>query len=311
MSAPALPEASAVSAAVLSALQVIQNEQLENGEMPAYLRTGPVLYSYVRLPILSAYVHDLLAIFDPNARAFGNSAVAVFSSANRTRVRKLAAEVRRAIRGFLAWSEDADGGFRQYGRGSQRAADLDTTSCSALALADRPHLNPEPPARRANRVLALSASAPPDAIVERANALRCVLRLGGDTTPLTRSLAAASGAPVTPSTNYLLDGVAAFTLGRLHHEHVGVLDASLGRQLSLGLAPPTTPLAAALYVSAQLDFGGDAASVAPGYEPLWSFAASHQSWPFQEFFAPACGSPALTAAFAASALLRAHGATEQ
>jgi hypothetical protein len=312
MTALARVEPKAVTSAVLDALHAVQGEQLENGEMPGYLHTGPVLYGYVRLPILSAYVHDLLAIFDPSARAFGNSALEVFTPSARTRVRKLAAEVRRGIRGFLAWTEDAEGGFRQYGRGSSLDADLDTTACSALALVERPQLNALPASRRANRVLALASSAPPHAVIERADALRCILRLGGDTAELSSSLLAAlSASPSARSSSYLLDGVAAYALGRLEYEHPGVLPASHGRELARSLDPPATPLAAALSVSALLDFGGAASDIAPAYELLRSFGSSHRSWPFQEFFAPACGSPGLTAAFAASALLRAHGAMEQ
>jgi hypothetical protein len=312
-----------LATAVLEALRVVQNEQLDSGEMPAYLRSGPVLMSYVRIPALSAYVHEALAIFDPSARAFGNSSLELFTPAARARVRKLAAEVRRAIRGFLAWTEGADGGFGQYGRGSAEPSDLDTTACAALALIDRPLSNVQPLLRRAERVLSLARHAPPDALVERANALRCILRLGGDTATLSVPLAAALSRAVMArsaqeplsheafSPRYLLDEVGPYVLGRLKQEHSGMVNLTDGRELLSSLPPPTTALGAALNISAQLDFDGSASEVAPGYALLRKFVSSSVPWPFHEFFAPACGSPALTAAFAASALVRAHGATLQ
>ena len=171
--APALPELLA------DGMDALAGTQLPSGEMPSYRRdVGGRRYR--RSILVSTRVHDALGCFDPYSPWGESQATDQLRPAVLPRFLSQVASVRRRIRGFVAWHEEAHGGWRASGRGCGRPLDAAATACAAAVLLEGVHRTRHQPWRRHLRVLAQFRISAPN---------------GGDATPWYRSRLPALGAP--------------------------------------------------------------------------------------------------------------------
>lgn len=312
-----------LSDTLLTALQSIEEEQLDTGEIPNYRKLDNGAWEYHFSPLVSAYVADALAIFDPMSNWFDPFVVEKVGEDDRFAASRIASRIRRGIRRFLAWQQSGDGLWRFFGRGSSLPPDRNTTACCALVLLDRINIS-GPGLERVQRTLRglreacalrgpreagkLTGDEGPPSAYERvaeANLLR--LRI------LTTGRAEASELPEeSPRAEESQPEPAVLhALGRLSRQsgfdpfsarseswidsliHSQAADASFG-----------SPLNTALAVGALLDFQRDGQAAARA--AAWLRGLNwFRPFPSEEFCTPVCGSPSLTTAFAISAVARA------
>jgi hypothetical protein len=122
---------------LLQAWQYVLRGQHPNGEIVSFRRDHEANYQYLRSPFVSTFVHDALGGFDHTSPLVQPGCLELVSKRYRTRFQGEVIEVRRRIRGFLAWQQEADGWWRFFGRGSGIDPDVNTTVCAAAALLEQ------------------------------------------------------------------------------------------------------------------------------------------------------------------------------
>lgn len=287
-------------------LEVLAGTQLATGEIPAHRRARAGNLEYCWMPLISAYVHDALAAFDSRSLWFDPQTREIVGQESRARFCRMAANIRRGIRGFLAWQQNSSGGWSRYGRESGDAPDADATSCMAAVLLDSPHRSshtrlpwyqdcggnspPENPVARWNwlRYRALTAAAIPQPEPE------WFLPAGGDCQPY-------AGLPM-----FFFALARALRHGRFD-QRTQAAPIVVPALLALGREDGGFgggPLSTALAIMALADLGYHGEALAKGASALRSQIHSSGLWPFEAFLTPACGSPSLSTAFAIAALAR-------
>ena len=108
--------------------------QHPNGEMLSFRCDRDGNYTYVRSPFVSTFVHDALACLDPTSPGWLDYGLDLFPRGLQGEVASSVTELRRRIRGFLMWQQDAPGYWRFFGRGSGIDPDVNSTACASLAL---------------------------------------------------------------------------------------------------------------------------------------------------------------------------------
>ena len=291
---------------LLRAWKHLRAEQLDHGEFPTF-RAGHSFHPY-RTCLLSALIHDVSSPLDPRAPAFDHlvlEAVPQF----RTDLVRGAMEIRRTIRGFLAWQEDGHGAFQLQGKSSTRGADLATTSLAALALSESANVNPKPQRRRAECIAALARPASDASLAALTNTVRFLARVGQPRAELASELDARVMEWCGSSDSGFRAEACYWALARLFREDASQLPNESWdrvRQLllaTLGDNGARTPLAASLLLLALIDFESDPALLKQPIRELLN-SETGSGWPFEPFFEGGYGSPALVTAFALTALLR-------
>ena len=117
---------------------VIANEQLSTGEIPSYRRAANGSFEYCRSPLVSAFVHDALGLFDRLASGVDWQVLDMMSPYLAQWFPGFITVLRKRIRGFIAWQEEVDGTWRFFGRGSGIDPDACTSACAATALLEQP-----------------------------------------------------------------------------------------------------------------------------------------------------------------------------
>jgi hypothetical protein len=310
---------------LVPSLRSIENDQLTTGEIPNYRKLENGMWEYFFSPLVSAYVADALAVFDPFSHQFDPFLVEQTAGRRRLEVSGGAARIRRGIRRFLAWQQSADGAWRFLGRGSILPPDLDTTTCCALTLLDRIGAHQGARARQPDlallRIGQTNASASrygsrevvrmSDEIVDWIaiiNLFRFTVLAGADAESLSAELERRcerhpmSSAPDIPVL-YVLGltwrqcGLAGFETVR--SPYAKALAESQTPEGSFG-----GPAFTAMGLSALLDFGYEGPAIPSAVR--WLQASMNSSpAPPEEFGDSRCGSPSLTTAIAISALARA------
>jgi len=310
--------------ALRGALLSIEGDQLDTGEIPNYRKLENGTWEYHFSPLVSAYVADALAIFDPLSRQFDPFLVEQAGGRWRVEVSHSAARIRRRIRRFLAWQQSADGTWRFLGRGSSLPPDRDTTACCALVLLDRIGVNSEAAAKRLEPALrrlresaglssrSHSCDAAPewDEVLDwiaSINVLRFAILACGDAEPLAQELArryAEPGLAPVVSVLYVL-GAARRQCGLPGFEPVrsSVVDALIQSQTPEGTFGGA--LATAMGLTALLDFGYAGPEIESAAGWLQSYMDSSSAGLTEAFCGPLCGSPAFARAVAIGALSRA------
>jgi hypothetical protein len=119
---------------LLRSLELVRHLQHPSGEILSFRRDALGNRVYCRSPLLSALVHDALGCFDPTSAGWLDGALELVPPRARTRFAQSVVAVRRNIRGFLIWQQEAAGWWRFFGRGSGIDPDVNTTVCAATAL---------------------------------------------------------------------------------------------------------------------------------------------------------------------------------
>jgi hypothetical protein len=119
---------------LVSGLDAVTRGQHPSGEMLSFRRDRHGNYTYVRSPFVSTFVHDALACLDPTSPRWLDGGPDLFPTGLQAEVAHAIAVVRRRIRGFLIWQQEAAGYWRFFGRGSGIDPDVNSTACASLAL---------------------------------------------------------------------------------------------------------------------------------------------------------------------------------
>jgi hypothetical protein len=114
----------------------LEEEQLPSGELPNFRMLARGGWEYCFSPLPSAYVHDVLAYFDPLSFCFDPQAVEQVQPSSRNAFIRSVLRVRRSALRFLAWQQNADLSWRFFGLGSAVPADADLTTIAATALVE-------------------------------------------------------------------------------------------------------------------------------------------------------------------------------
>jgi len=128
--------ADAFARRLVQGLDAVIRGQHPSGEMLSFRRDSHGNYTYVRSPFVSAFVHDALACLDPTSAGWLDAGADVFPGNSHAGVVHAIAELRRRIRGFLIWQQEAAGYWRFFGRGSGIDPDVNSTACASLALVE-------------------------------------------------------------------------------------------------------------------------------------------------------------------------------
>jgi hypothetical protein len=107
------------------------------GEIVSFRRDADGNHQYVRSPFVSTLVHDALRCFDASAPGYVPGSGDLVPERLRRRFRRDVAQLRRRVRGFLEWQQEAQGWWRFFARGSGIDPDVNTTACAADALRER------------------------------------------------------------------------------------------------------------------------------------------------------------------------------
>jgi len=314
--APARWPDETLSEALAAAAATVVREQLPTGELPTYVRGGDGRLEYRRSPLLSSFVHDALAVFDPASEWMERELLDLLTPAVRRRLFPVAARMRRKLRAFLAWDEEAHGTWRLLGRGSGIGPDADVTACAACAvLQARAHGGELRWRRHVASLERLRRDADDEGVAEAANVVRFLALIGED---------------VEDDAERLLDRIAAGGLDEDSHRYTGwiarlycatrawgqgalpgrdelratTLPGLLDRQEDDGSFGGPLDTALGLLCLVELDRPGPAASRA-----MAALAASRRAvaggWPYQAAFTHGGGSCALSTTLAMAALARA------
>jgi len=303
-------------------MQVIAGEQLASGEIANYRQLGYGRSEYCFSPLASAYVHDALAAFDPLSAEFDSRALEAAGPAARIPLGRMALQIRRKIRRYLAWQQCSNETWRFFGNAGVLPADLDTTACASLALLDgvsaRTSGEPEAGAEALERfpmtggLFSSPGSRPAGGeesplltLVANANCIACLAARGAEY----RTLAAV----LSERAREVESGPAGrlpfhFALAKAwRHTRAPEFEAlaSQEAQLLAEAGHAGSPLAAALRLTALLDFGVEGRPALLAAAELRTWAESQPAWSCEAFVDPHCGSPALTAAVSIPALARA------
>jgi hypothetical protein len=126
------------AAPVVSAVDVICRMQLGTGEIPSFRREPSGGLQYLRSPLISTFVNEALACFDPRSPAWQSRTLHLVPEALRGSFVRTIARLRTRIRSFVLWQAEADGTWRFFGRGSGLLPDAGTTACAAATLLEAP-----------------------------------------------------------------------------------------------------------------------------------------------------------------------------
>ncbi len=119
---------------LLEGVRSIDRQQLPTGEIPSYRRAHRGQLEYRRSPFVTTFVYDALGYFDPRCLWFEPRTLHSISPEWRGWFVRSVVQVRRRIRRFVAWQEEAAGRWRFFGRGSGLDPDVDVTSCAAAIM---------------------------------------------------------------------------------------------------------------------------------------------------------------------------------
>lgn len=120
----------------MASVRLLQHHQHASGEILAYRRDAAGNYCYRRSVLVSALVHDGLRCFDPTGPAALEGALGMIDGGPGRWFAQAVTDLRRRIRDFLLWQQDAAGWWRFLGRGSGIDPDVATTAAAALALSE-------------------------------------------------------------------------------------------------------------------------------------------------------------------------------
>lgn len=325
-------------------LDAVARGQHPSGEMLSFRRDPHGNYAYVRSPFVSTFVHDALACFDPTSPGWLDGSLEVFPERAQGQFVRTLVELRRRIRGFLIWQQEAAGYWRFFGRGSGIDPDVNSTACASLALfeghgvrsmtrwelqqssilsfrsAEGPFFTFLKP--RHGGYGWLSETGVPvvgfDRVVN-AEVLRYLCRVGGGATEEARSVAGwlldratgpegDAGSPLYPnpvSYAYVTSRALEAPGVPLREE---LRDATLG--LVLRLQRPDGgfggPLSTAMGATAMLALGYRGDELAAARLAVLRAGASGDSWPYEDFIVQGFGAPAWTTALSIAFLARHH-----
>jgi hypothetical protein len=318
-----------LSSLLMRSVARLEREQLRTGEIPTYFAAGVGL-QYRRSPLLSTFVHEALACFDPSSPWSEPELLELLAPSALPAFRRSVGELRRRIRAFLAWEEHCDGTWRFFGRASGVPADADLTARAATVLLETPLRTPKRRWQRHVDALARlrapdglflgplppSREAPPRGfdLVGNTHALRFLALVGEDVDGLVDVLKRelAHSAPGESSGRY--PGVLGFfyALSRAwsqgHLPFMEILsDRLLPRLLGLEIDDGDFggPLSTALALAALLDLKSPASHVQRVRRALLRRLLPQGVWAYQAFVYGAGGSPSWTTALALSAVARA------
>ena len=302
---------------LFQAVRSIEADQLASGEIPNYRRLENRGWEYYFSPLVSAYVAEALAVFDPTSHWFDSFVVEQTGERRRFEVSRTAADIRRRIQRFVTWQQSADDTWRFLGRGSSLPPDLDTTACCALVLLDRISVNHEASAGRTERVLRgfrgrgeSPAGQERDqwrAWVAEINAFRLTALAGGlglSPARLVQRFQVAEGIPGAPVLYALGRAWRQCGLREFEPFIPGWVESLLRTQTKEGCFGG--PLHTAMGLTALMDFGHDGEEVLNAAGWLSGWMTSPHTPKTEELYNSLCGSPTLTAAVTASALARAY-----
>jgi hypothetical protein len=313
-----------ISLVLSRALRSIEDDQLSTGEIPNYRRLPNDMWEYLFSPLISAYVAEALAVFDPLSWQFDPFLVEQTAGRRRIEVTQGAARIRRRIRKFLAWQQCVDSSWRFFGRSSTLPPDADTTACSAAALLDRSGVHREAGPRplevnlhslRSSAAAASRGCQMEDAgasydVIDRManiNLYRVTVLTGGDTQFWNdESLATCRQFARSPESMvplcYVL-GLARW-IGGLPGEAQTAEYAQTLIEFQLSGGSFGGPLRTAMGLGALLNFGYSGHAVGAAVRWLNGNLDPSASL-LEEFCGPLCGSPSLTTAVAMHGLARA------
>ncbi|MDQ5822906.1 MAG: hypothetical protein M3441_01675 [Chloroflexota bacterium] len=123
---------------LLEGVRSIYRHQLPTGEIPSYRRAHRGQLEYRRSPFVSTFVYDALGYFDPRCLWFDPRTLHHISPEWRGWFVQTVERVRRKIRKFVAWQEEAGGRWRFFGRGSGTDPDVDDICCAAAIMLQAP-----------------------------------------------------------------------------------------------------------------------------------------------------------------------------
>lgn len=339
----AVESADAVGARRLAhGFEAVARGQHPSGEMLSFRRDPAGNAVYVRSPFVSAFVHDALACFDPTSPGWLDDSPALFPDRLQHQVVRAAIDLRRRIRGFLIWQQEASGYWRFFGRGSGIDPDVNSTACATLALLEGHGVRSLSRWERP-RALVLALRSAPDGPfftflkprrggygwlsdeglpvvgfdrAVNAEVLRFLARLGHpEAGPLaawllreTAGAAARRGSPLYPNPVAF-----AYVLGRALEEPAVPLRAPLAEAL-LGLlrdlqAPDGGfggPLSDAMGASALLAVAPDGPELAAARLAVLRARGADDSWPYEDFVTHGFGAPAWSTALSIAFLARHH-----
>jgi hypothetical protein len=305
------------SVVLVQALRFIEEDQLPTGEIPNYRKLENCAWEYYFSPLVSAYIADALATFDPLSYWFDPFVVEQAGERRRFEVSRTAARIRRQIQRFVAWQQSSDDAWRFLGRGSSLPPDRDTTACCALALLDRISVNNAASAGRVVRLLRRLSAMAGDTqaqnecatCVADVNVLRFTVLAGGEVRSQATDLfercleLGTASQPCIPVLYALGRAWRQCNLKLFEPRITAWVDALIGLQTPEGSFDG--PLSTAMGLTALLDFGYDGKATATAAEWLYAYMNLSNAPKMDAFCNNLRASPALTTAVAISALSRA------
>lgn len=324
--------------------EAVRRGQHPSGEVLSFRRDADGTAVYIRSPFVSTFVHDELACFDPSSPGWVDGSLALLPERSQAPVARTVAELRRRIRSFLIWQQDASGHWRFFGRGSGIDPDVNSTACASLALLEghgrRSQLRWE---HQQQAVLALRSADGPfftflkprrggygwlsdeglpvvgfDHVVN-AEVLRFLVRLDRpEAAPLAAwlleratSAAARGGSPLYPNPVAF-----AFVLGRA----LAAADLAAGPALQAALTALVLdcqhadggfggPLSTAMGAMTLLTLGAHGAELDAARLAVLRLRRPDGSWSYEDFVTHGFGAPAWTTALSLAFLARHHCAT--
>jgi len=304
-------------------------------------------YVYVRSPFLSTFVHDALACFDPTSPGWLDGSLELLAEPARGRFARTVMELRKRIRDFLIWQQEAAGYWRFFGRGSGIDPDVNSTAAASVALLEGHGV------RSLTRwelqqslILSFRSAAGPfftflkprrggygwlseDGVpvvgfdrVVNAEVLRYLCRVGRGATAEATCLAewlldqttgvgARDGSPLYPnpiSFPYVLSRALEETDAPLRQELTeALLDVVLRLQQADGSFGG--PLSTAMGATAMLTLGHRGPELAAARLAVLRSRGSSDSWPYEDFVVHGFGAPAWTTALSVAFVARHYCAT--
>lgn len=306
---PAKPSAvSPMANALESAMRAILREQLPSGEIATYFRFGAnTALEYRRSPLLSSFVHDALGSFDLRSRWVEVDFLDAIPAGAQGRFVRAAARVRNRIRTFLMWEEGNEGGWCFHGRGSGLGPDLDTTACAAASVTQAPRARPAPRWQSHTDTLLAGGGD----LTTQVNTLRFLALVGEPTAELEErilaTLADAGDAPPA-TTRYehplTLPYCVARTWAQGHLPNRARVAELLLPRILEQLQTPDGALTTALALNACIDLDYRGPEMIAAGQHLLEVVLPGGGWGYAPFLEDHGGAPAVTSAFAMTALAR-------
>jgi hypothetical protein len=329
---------------LLHGFQAVVRGQHPSGEMLSFRRDPQGNYAYLRSPFLSTFVHDALACFDPTSAGWLDGSLALLPERSHGDFARTVASLRRRIRSFLIWQQEASGYWRFFGRGSGIDPDVNSTACASLSLLEGYGVRSLARWERQQAViLALRSPAGPfytflkprhggygwlsddglpvvgfDRVVN-AEVLRFLVRLGRpEAAELAEWLLGEATAPDADvgSPLYPTPIAFAYVLGRALQEPGVPAGERLGEallRLVLGRQQPDggfgAPLSTAMGATAMLGLGYRGPRLAAARLAVLRGRGPEDAWPYEDFVIHGFGAPAWSTALSIAFLARHRCAT--